>query len=198
MIRSNKRALKWTGLILAVLVMLVWPLMPLENARARLDSIPESGNGFRARGMPLTDEDRKLLGDADAVSKAVQLQGGGGFVLTVIDGTRNRHAVHDPSYCFVGSGWEVAEKREVATTSGTALMQVLVKDGRRLEALSFFDDKGRQFSSATRYWLEAGWRRMTFGASGAEPVLVICKGVPDVPVDWDRVRNIVLPAMGFP
>ena len=32
---------------------------------------------------------------------------GSRMTLNVIEGTHNRHAVHNPSYCFAGAGWKI-------------------------------------------------------------------------------------------
>ncbi len=44
---------------------------------------------------------------------------------------------------------------------------------------------------------DRGDRRATPGRSGAEPVLVSLRSLPGEPVDWDRVRQIRSPALGF-
>ncbi|MCX6878498.1 MAG: hypothetical protein NTW21_32490 [Verrucomicrobia bacterium] len=73
----------------------------------------------------------------------------------------------------------------------------LTKDAKRTEALWFFDDGKHQFISPVEYWLATSRRRATLGRSGAEPVLVSLRSLPDEPIHWDRVRQILLPALGF-
>ncbi|MGD9419159.1 MAG: hypothetical protein Q7R22_009460 [Verrucomicrobiota bacterium JB025] len=40
-------------------------------------------------------------------------------------------------------------------------------------------------------------RRATLGLSGPEPLLVMLKALPGEPIDWNRVRQILIPALGF-
>ncbi|BCU79565.1 hypothetical protein [Luteolibacter sp. LG18] len=192
-----KRRIISGGLLIAVLLMVVWPLMPLDSAGARLAALPESGPGFSARTMPLGDADKQLLGDAEAVCKMIAMNDGTRLVFTVIDGTRNRHAVHDPTYCFAGAGWTTEAKSAVPMPSGEACALSVRKDGQTAEALCFYDDGVRQYTSPLAYWARTSWRRITLGKGGREPVLVVCRTLPGERVDWQKVRRTVLPAMGF-
>ena len=196
-IPAMKHKFLWGALILTLIVTLIWPMIPIPSAANRLASIPLSGPDFKARPLELTPGDRAFLGQAQGVQFLVEMRGGGSLVLTIIDGSNNRHAVHDPGYCFAGAGWKTLTQQAVKVPSGDATWVVLSKDNKKSEALWFFDDGQHQFTSPIEYWLKTSARRATLGRSGAEPVLVSLRSLPDTPVRWDRVRQILLPALGF-
>lgn len=183
--------------VVAVILMFGWPMIPVPSAETRVAALPTSGPDFQSRSLELTADDRAFLGKAQAHQSLISLRGGGRLVLNVIDGTRNRHSVHDPSYCFSSAGWSVRSKTPVKVSSGDAILVTLTKDSEQAEALWFFDDGKHQFISPIEYWFATSCRRATLGRSGNEPVLVSLRSYPGEPVDWDRVRHILLPALGF-
>lgn len=192
-----KRIVLWCALLFTAILAVVWPLVPLPSASHRLASLPNHNPDFQSRPLKLSSEDRAFLGQADAVQHLVTMRSGDRLVLTVIDGTQNRHAVHDPSYCFSGAGWQIQAKTTVKVPSGDATWVSLAKGHQKLEALWFFDDDQHQFTSLLEYGFKTGSRRATLGLSGAEPILVTLKSFPNEPINWDRVRQILLPALGF-
>jgi len=192
-----KRTVLWCGVILAALIILVWPSLPIPSAASRLAAIPTASADFHSTPVELSAADLAFLGKAQAVEYLIEMRGGDRVILTVTDGTNNRHAVHDPGYCFAGSGWQVQAKTTVKVPSGDATWISLIKDTKTAQALWFFDDGKHQFASPFEYWLATSARRATLGRSGAEPVLVSLRSLPGEPVNWDRVRLILLPALGF-
>jgi hypothetical protein len=192
-----KRRLLWSAFILSAMITLAWPWIPVPSAARRLAAIPSSSPDFQSHPLEMNAADRDFLGKAQAVQSLIVMRGGGRLVLTIIDGTQNRHAVHDPNYCLAGAGWKIQAQQVVSTPSGNATWVSLAKDAQASEALWFFDDGDHQFVSAIEYWLATGCRRATLGRSGAEPVLVSLRSLPGEPVPWKRVRQILLPALGF-
>ena len=192
-----KRRVLWCALILTSLITLVWPMIPLPTTADRFAAITTSSLDFQASPLELSAHDQAFLGKAQAVQYLITMRGGGRLVLTAIDGTHNRHAVHDPSYCFAGAGWNVQSKHSVKVPTGDATWMALGKDDQKSEALWFFDDGYHQFTSPVEYWLATSKRRATLGRSGVEPVLVTLRSLPNESVNWDRVRQILLPALGF-
>ncbi|MEI6674115.1 MAG: exosortase-associated EpsI family protein [Verrucomicrobiota bacterium] len=192
-----KRPVLWFSLLLTVLITVGWPMIRMPSATMRLAAIPSSSPDFQARELEISAADRAFLGKAEAVQFLIAMRGGGHLVLTVIDGTYNRHAVHDPNYCFSGAGWQVQSQTAVKVPSGNAAWVTLTKETQTTEALWFFDDGKHQFASPVEYWWATSLRRVTLGRSGAEPILVSLRSLPGEPVPWDRVRQILLPALGF-
>lgn len=197
MTHPAKRRIVIVAFVLALVVMIVWPLVPLADAGERLKAIPASGPGFSLRTVPLGDADKNLLGDAGALCAMISPREGNRLLLTVIDGTRNRHAVHDPFYCFAGAGWKMESKSAIALGAGEGMLFTMSKDGQSSEALCFYDNGSSQFSSPVEYWLRTSWRRASLGTGGAEPVLVMCRTLPGEKADWSRVRQVILPSLGF-
>ena len=193
----SKRSVLWSICGLAALVALVWPALPVATGPDRLAGLPVSGPGFQSKEIRLTDSDREFLGGARGVQHLVQLHDGGRLMVTVIDGSGNRHAVHDPTYCLAGGGWKIVRKEVSVLQSGEATFMVMEKDGKTMEAMWFFDDGKRQFTSPLGYLLRTGARRVTLGRSGAEPLLVTVRTLPGESADWRRVRQILLPGIGF-
>lgn len=193
----SKRSALWSFCSLAAIVALVWPALPLSSGSDRLGRLPVSGPGFQSKPIELTAVDHEFLGGARGVQRLVQLHGGGRLMVTVIDGSGNRHAVHDPTYCLAGGGWKIRRQQTVLLQSGEAIWMAMEKDGRTMESMWFFDDGKRQFTSPFAYWLRTGARRVTLGRSGPEPVLVSLRTLPGESVDWHRVRQILLPGLGF-
>ncbi|MBK1881645.1 hypothetical protein JIN85_04425 [Luteolibacter pohnpeiensis] len=192
-----KRKILWGALIFTLIVSIIWPMIPFPGAGARLTSIPASGPGFLTEPLKLSKADQEFLGKAEAAQYLVSMKGGANLILSVIDGSNNRHAVHDPSYCFSGAGWKIHEQATLKTSSGEASWVSLIKGSQTSESLWFFDDGKTQFTSPMDYWLKTSARRATLGHSGEEPVLVTLRGLPGAPVDWDRVRQVLLPSLGF-
>lgn len=192
-----KRILLWTAIGLTAVVTLIWPLLPTPPATDRLAAIPSSGPDFQSQPLELSAADLAFLGKARTLQRIISMRGGGQLVLTVIDGTENRHAVHDPLYCLSGAGWKRIQTELVKVNSGEATHVSLTKDGMTAEVIWFFDDGNKQFTSPLEYWFRTSCRRATLGRSGPEPLLVSLRGISNEPVNWDRVRQILLPSLGF-
>ncbi|MEN9975554.1 MAG: hypothetical protein RLZZ282_1560 [Verrucomicrobiota bacterium] len=192
-----KRFILWTALLGTATLTLLWPAIPIPNAQARIASIPCSSSDFKSSPIKLSDADREQLGKAHAIQRLIETRNGDRLILTVIDGSDNRHAVHDPSYCFAGANWKLLTKTTVKVPSGDATWLALSHDDKTTHVLWFFDDGKHQFSSPFHYWLATSLRRATLGRSGDEPILVSLRSFPDAKVNWDRIRQILLPALGF-
>ncbi|MGD7652024.1 MAG: exosortase-associated EpsI family protein [Verrucomicrobiales bacterium] len=194
---KRKSIIIWTLCAVAAITALIWPMLPLAESPDRLANMPLDGPDFQSHQVDLSNADREFLGGANAVQRLVRLRTGGNLVMTVVDGSGNRHAVHDPTYCLAGGGWQVREKHTVALHSGSAVWIAMHKDSESMEALWFFDDGSSQFTSPLSYLARTSLRRATLGHSGPEPLLVMLKALPGEPIDWNRVRQILIPALGF-
>jgi len=192
-----KRKLLWAVLVILVILTFIWPMIPLPNAERRLKNLPTQGNCFRAKTLDLDQADVDFLGKATAIQQLVAVRGGGTMIMTVIDGTNDRHAVHDPSYCFSGAGWKITQKKTVFTSKGEAVLAIMAKGDQTAQAMWFFDDGKRQFASPLDFWLRTSSRRITIGLSGDEPILVMFRSLPGASIDWHLVQEKVLPELGF-
>jgi len=132
------------------------------------------------RDVPLTESERKRLGDATAVKRVYDV-GGTHFTVTAIDGTRNRRVVHDPTYC-----WTVTDASELPVDGGIAKMIRVVENGREKEMMYWFSDGSVRHASPIRYVCQTAARRMTLGWAGCEPILVLVEPCEARPVNWFR------------
>ncbi len=180
------RRLLWITLGIAVVLALMWEYIPLRDAGDRLRNIPMNGPGFAARDLPLSDLERNIFGQA-TVLKRVYRVGRQGVVLQVIDATRDRHAIHDPLFCFRGAGWDVLAESRVLIPGGFARQITLRRNSDLVESVVWFSDGSNRHGSAPWQWWQTILRRITCGASGPEPVMVILQPVQGSSVVWPEV-----------
>lgn len=192
------RGRRWlgAGIALAVFCGVAWGLYPLPDAAARLRAIPLAAGDFVGTDIPLTPKEREVLGRVNVVHRAYR-DGHHEIFTTAIDGTRDRHAVHDPRYCFQGAGWRILEERPLALPGGTARWVRAANGPRTVEALFWFSDGAGRHASPLRYWAQTTARRMTLGHSGAEPVLVVLQSFGERPPDWATFAPDYLRALGL-
>ncbi len=184
----NSRAQKilFAGLLLAGLLALAWDLVPLPDAQNRIANFPTAGLGFSSREMPLNETEKSIYGAARVV-KRVYRANRQNFVVVIIDGAKNRHAVHDPAYCFRGAGWTISGGRPLALPGGAGKIMTLQKGGETREAVFWFSDGRARYSQVARCWWQTALRRLTFGASGPDPVLVLVQPVDSGSMDWEQL-----------
>lgn len=184
----TKQIALWSGLVLAVVLGLVWQFFPLPDAEKRLEALPKYGPAFAGRSIPMTDWEKGFFSDVN-VMKRVYRVGNQELFITALDGTENRHLVHDPLYCFRGSGWQIESQKTVKFPgSGSAALLELEKDGQKQQAMYWFSNGKTQFERPLTYWWEATIRRLTLGASGEEPVLIVVQPVgTETKVDWRQL-----------
>lgn len=176
----------WGGAGVMALLIVASQLWPLPDAAARIARLSPAGVWHRTVPVELAPWEREFFRRAEVVKRIAVVQRER-FVLTVIDGSHNRQAVHDPEFCFRGAGWTIEGVTEVAVGHGNARLLRLRKDTTTAEALFWFSDGVTSFSAPWRYWIAATWRRLTFGRSGAEPVLVLLTSLDAAPPKWPSV-----------
>lgn len=184
--RTFGERLMWAFFLLVAIAGALWEFVHLPDASARLDAIPESGFGFAARELMLSETERAIFGEARVVKRLYQV-GRHRFVLQVIDASRDRHAIHDPLFCFRGAGWFIEEDTKIPIPGGSARRLGLQQPGKTAEALLWFSDTQVRHASTTRQWAQTILRRVSFGASGPEPVLVILQPLTGESVNWTEV-----------
>ncbi|HEX4343713.1 MAG TPA: hypothetical protein VH255_09995 [Verrucomicrobiae bacterium] len=184
--RSGK--LLWIGLGIAIVLGLVWQFYPLADAQDRVTHLPREGYNIIGEDLPISQDMKDFFGDAYLLRRAYEVNGQR-IVVWVIDGTHNRHAVHDPLYCIRGGGWNVESQTPLPITGGTADVIRQTKDGRATESLVWFSDGKTRHASAPRYWWQTTLRRLTLGISGPEPVLINVSPYSTNSVDWHRLAD---------
>ncbi len=178
--------LLWTALIMALALGILFDASSLPEDMSRVNHIPAQGLGFTSVDIPLSSSELSLYSKAEVVKRYYQL-GKDRFMLIAIDGAKNRHAVHDPIYCFQGAGWQIAEKIAVPVESGEALLLLLEKNGSYREVAYWFTDGKNRHTSVVRYWIQATLRRITMGRSGKEPILIMLQSVDEHPANFRKI-----------
>ena len=181
-----KMSVLWGSIVLAVGAGAAWQFYPLADASERMEALPLRGLMFASEDVPVSEVEQSIYTGATVMKRFAQVRGQK-VVLTIIDGTGNRHAVHDPLFCFRGAGWEVIDAAEFQLERGEARRVSLARQGEPAEALYWFSDGQQAFGSAVEYWGRTTWRRLTLGTSGNEPVLVMLTPVDERPIDWNAL-----------
>lgn len=174
---------QWLALALVVGLGAIWEFYPLPDASPRLDALPLSGPGFSGYDVPIDDLEKSVFQDNRLV-KRVYRAAGQSFFLSIVDGTKHRSAVHDPTLCFQGKGWSIADRRPLPLVGGSGEILVLEREGETMEVAVWFSNGHQRYSSLVRYWFDTALRRLTLGKSGREPIRIIVQPVEEQPINW--------------
>lgn len=179
-------------LVAAIALSMLWPRLPMAGDPEPLASIPREGFGLKSRDVELSALEQKWLAGAAGLkrifSHANQL-----WLLAVTDGTKNRQAVHDPTYCFLGEGWKITAKSEIPLAGGSATLVTMSRNGESSQAIYWFYDGETPFASVPEFWIKSTVRRITRGLSGPEPLLFILRPVGPPPENWIAAASEAAP-----
>jgi Protein of unknown function (DUF3485) len=185
----------WVCLIVAILLGFIWQLYPLQDAQARIETLPLSGHDYVGKDVPMTEFEQKFFKGVNVIKRIYRIDNYYYFI-TVLDGTHNRHVVHDPYYCFTGSGWDIVKKKEIPIKDGSAEDLIISKNGREKTAIFWFSNGAENYSSPFKYWIQATMRRLTFGLSGQEPVLIMIQPLDTTTdVNWKQITDTISPIL---
>lgn len=176
----------WATLLVAVALALFWQFAPLPNASGRLSKLPAAGLGFSSREIPLSDVEKTVFQRAETIKRIYRV-GNQTVIVQVIDASGDRHAIHDPMYCFRGAGWEEASSEDLSIPGGTARLLLLKKKAEQVHVAYWISDGATRHSSPIYYRWQTALRRISFGRSGPEPVLVLVQPAGNAPVDWSTL-----------
>ena len=180
--RAQKNLL--AGLVLAGLLAMAWDSVTLPDAQDRVSRLATAGLGFTSRELPLNETEKSIYGAAQ-VTKRIYRAGHENFEVIIIDGARNRHAVHDPAYCFRGAGWDITGDRPLNLPGGAGKILTLQKNGETRQAVFWFSDGLERHAQVSRCWWWVALRKLTFGSSGPAPVLVLVQPLNGGETDWE-------------
>lgn len=184
---TSRQVLLWIGLSLAIILGALWQFAPLDDARDRFDKLPIYGPGFVGQDIALSPWEQDFFKQVNVLKRVYEVAGQRVFI-SALDGTKNRHAVHDPLYCFRGSGWAVVKQETVPTPDGGTIgLVTLSKDGKQQDAMFWFSDGNKHYDRPLRYWWDATIRRLTLGKSGEEPVLVMVQPIEQSQLNWKEI-----------
>lgn len=190
-----KQTYLWIALGVAILLGTVWQFYPLQNASLRMNSLPLVGKDFIGEELLLSTSEKEYFKDVGIVKRLYKINGQL-FLVTALDGTHNRHAVHDPYYCFRGSGWEMVHEEDFKMPRGTAKLVELKMGDKKKSALYWFSDGKEVYGQPMKYWIQTTLRRLTLGWTGAEPILIMFQPMDATQdIDWKHVLNTFYPIL---
>jgi hypothetical protein len=189
-LRTARLAL-WLATVVSVGCGLAWGLYPLPNAAERLAVVPLAQGSYVGEEVPLTEAEKRVFANVDVVHRRYEIAGARELYVTLIDGSKDRHAVHDPRYCFQGAGWRVLDEQRRPINGGEAHWIRAANEEGRAEAAFWFADGDRRYASLPRYLMNSVLRRMTFGKVGGKPVLVVVQALDGSEIDWSGVDEMI-------
>ena len=164
-----------------------WDRFLAKDLKPRMNQLPKSGLGYIGLDLPMVPSEDSVYKRAHVLKRGYQYGLYNRFVLIVVDGSQNRHAVHDPLYCFRGAGWDIVINQTIPIEGGEARFLRLLKNGKERETLYWFSDGQTRHVSVGRYWFQTTLRRLTLGFSGQEPVMVILQPFGENPFYWQKI-----------
>jgi hypothetical protein len=185
---GRQNMLLWIALAVAMVFGAAIEWGKTVDASQRLEALPLDGSMFSSSPMPISPQEIAFYDKARIVKRVYQCKKGS-FILIAVDGSANRHAVHDPLYCLKGAGWEITNRQTITIDGGVADLLHLSRNGQDREALFWFSDGSSRHASVLRYWLQTSLRRLTFGTSGKEPVMIILQSIGHDRPDWLSLLN---------
>ena len=172
--KLNQNRILGFALIIAVLASIIWDQVELKDASNRIEkylAIPLSA-GIKVQSMKPTPAEKSILGSALMIKNVYEINQQQ-FLVMVIDGTKNRQAVHDPSHCFHSGGWTIDVEKEYSLPKGKAAALEIHQRENKTEVMFWYSDGVRHHASPMSYWFQSTFRRLTLGLSGDEQVLVL-------------------------
>ena len=153
-----------------------------------LANLPKNGLLFRSEPISLPPGANRHLANVESVRRRYRVPIGQ-FDLLAIDGRHDRHAVHDPTFCHLGDGWTVRNRRTLPLPGGEAAIIDYSRGSESTQCVFWFTNGRARSKSAWWYWSQTTLRRLSLGQSGSEPVLVVLQPVGRDRLDWQRVMN---------
>ena len=133
------------------------------------------------------------LDQPEAADKRAFLLGRQTFVVSKMSGLASGGAVHDPAFCAVGKGWEIAAAQAVTLPGGVGERLVLRKGEESLVLLFWFEDSGAVFSSYLEFKLRLLGRRLAFWEAQPLPSLFLVQSRATDRQAWQHFEQEVVP-----
>lgn len=187
-INNLLRKFLWGALLIAVLGSVILGLLPRTRPASRLAQLPTRGLGFAGRDLPLSEAEATVFQRAAVVKRLYQV-GDSRFVLLAVDGEGDRHAIHDPLYCFRGAGWTVTSETATTIPGGQSKIVRLTKGPQTAEALYWITDGEHRHASALKAWWQSATARLSAHPARHTPVLVLLQPVTGSSVDWQELLH---------
>lgn len=188
MAKSLGNTVQWLLVLLVVTATVAFKVFEPTKESGFLADIPLSGFGFDGEKLEFTQDELNYLGGAEAI-KHEYSQRGYELVVIVVDGTNNRHSVHDPVFCFRGAGFEVMQQQVFPLYNGQGRLISLGRDDERRNVAFWFSNGDARYTSFMRYLLESTAHRLTFGMLGSQPRMVTVHSVGRQIANWSTALD---------
>jgi len=179
----SKHHAMWIAIFSVFIGVLVLRVLALPPQIERLDSLPLKGATFDGEPLQLTRQESQYLGNAEAIKRLYTL-GNDSFVVAVIDGTRNRDAVHNPDICYQGEGYTIIKESSLPIPGGEAKVLVMKKEGEVRELAYWYTTGTSRHSSPFKQHVQSTLRRLSLIGHRNEPFLVIIESASPG-TDWN-------------
>lgn len=150
----------------------------------RLGRIDSECKRYGLRPDSFSVAEMQQLGAATAIRYRVLL-GQDEFLLTVVDGSRHRQAVHDPEYC-----WTVLARETIPNEHGTAQAVTTLKGGKPTSTLYWYCSDNKRYCSPLKYMLATSLRRLSAGWLSEEPLLVVVTPASGNTINWHEFLDL--------
>ncbi len=188
--KNRLKKVIWWCLGLAVALCLLVECLPHPKTPSRLAQLPLKGFGYASRDLPLEGAEAAVFQRA-VVLKRLYQAGPDRFVLLAVDGEGDRHAIHDPLYCFRGAGWKLSQESYINLPGGRGRIVQLVRGKESAEAMYWITDGQTRHASPLSAWWQSTLRRLPGQHSGGAPVLVVVQPVTGGTLNWQDLLTRV-------
>ena len=185
---ANGKFLQWTIVLFVMVATFVFKVNATDQQHSDLNDIPISGYGYDGRALEFSQAERAFLGKAEAI-KHEYSQTGYRLVVVVVDGSNNRHAVHDPIFCLRGAGYETTGRQDFPIINGHGQLVSLAKGSIKQKVAYWFSNGEQRYTSFTRYLAESALNRLTLGTLGQQPKMVTVYSVGERIPNWSSLLD---------
>jgi len=188
MSRTNGQFLQWLIILFVVLATFAFKIHATQQQHSSLHDVPVSGYGFDGRALEFSDAELAFLGKAEAI-KHEYSQADYRLVVVVVDGSNNRHAVHDPIFCLRGAGYETTSNTEFPIINGHGQLISLANGSARQKVAFWFSNGEQRYTAFSRYLAESAINRLTFGAIGSQPKMITVYSTGGRIPNWSSILD---------
>jgi hypothetical protein len=185
---ANGKVLQWLIVLFVVAATFAFKVNATGQSQDALSDIPISGYGFDGRVLAFSEAERTFLGGAEAI-KHEYSQANFRLVVVVVDGSNNRHAVHDPMFCLRGAGFEITNQTAFPIINGHGELISLAKGAAKQKVAFWFSNGEQRYTAFSRYLFESAVNRLTLGTIGTQPRMVTVYSVGERIPNWSSVLD---------
>lgn len=185
---ANGKFLQWVIVLFVIAATFAFKVNATSQQHSALDDIPVSGYGYDGRALEFSQAERVFLGNAEAI-KHEYSQASYRLIVVVVDGSNNRHAVHDPIFCLRGAGYETTGQAAFPIINGHGQLVSLAKGPTKQEVAYWFTNGEQRYTSFSRYLAESALNRLTLGKLGQQPKMVTVYSVGERIPNWSSLLD---------